>query len=150
MTMDNEASLNAGFMKMLDDPDYAYLVHSRCTNHTSELLLSDVQEAIPVLATCTTACHDIVTVIRNTKAFKDALANSQLSQGSQPKRLIKPANTRKWSTSFLMLSRVQQLYTHLSHMDEHFAPAEAPQLRIWRETWLLRLRDEVPADVLRS
>ena len=150
MTMDNEASLNAGFMKMLEYPDYEYLVHSRCTNHTSELLLSDVQEAIPVLATCTTACHDIVTVIRNTKAFKDALANSQLSQGSQPKRLIKPANTRKWSTSFLMLSRFQQLYTQLSHKDDHFAPAEAPQLRVWRETWLTRLRDQVPADVLRA
>lgn len=152
MTVDNEASLNAGIMKMLDEPDYAYLVHSRCTNHSSELLLSDVQAAIPLLATCTAACHDIVTVIRNTKAFRDALMAAQLNTDphAQPKRLIKPANTRKWSTSFLMLSRVQQVYAQLSQMHEHFAPSEMPQLRVWRETWLPRLREQVPADVLRA
>ncbi len=150
MTVDNEASLNAGIMKMLDEPDYAYLVHSRCTNHSSELLLSDIQAAIPLLATCTAACHDIVTVIRNTKAFRDALIASQLHTDplAQPKRLIKPANTRKWSTSFLMLSRVQQVYAQLSQMHEHFAPSEMPQLRVWRETWMPRLREQVPADVL--
>ena len=152
LTMDNEASLNAGAMKLMEDPEYAYLVHNRCTNHSAELLLGDVQQSIPLLATCITACHDIVTVIRNTKALRDALVASQLHRDAHatPKRLIKSANTRKWSSSFLMLSRFQQLYSHLSQMEEHFAPSEMPQLRVWRETWLPRLRAEVPADVLRA
>ena len=149
LTVDNEASLNAGISLMLRNPDYQHLIHNRCTNHSAELLLSDVESHIPLLQTCTAACHDIVTVVRNTKAFKDALRKSQLdSNVTRPMRLIKPANTRKWSTSFLMLSRVQQLYAHLARLDECFAPNEAPAQRGWRETWAPRLRDQVPLAVL--
>ena len=148
LTVDNEASLNAGISLMLRNPDYQHLIHNRCTNHSAELLLSDVQDHIPLLQSCTDACHDIVTVVRNTKAFKDALRKSQLdSNVTRPMRLIKPANTRKWSTSFLMLSRVQQLYAHLARLDECFAPNEAPAQRGWRETWAPRLRDQVPPAV---
>ena len=149
LTVDNESSLNAGIALMLTNSDYEHLVHNRCTNHSAELLLSDIQKCIPVLETCTAACHDIVTVVRNTKAFKEALRKSQTDHNiARPMRLIKPANTRKWSTSFLMLSRVQQLYVYLAQLDEHFAPSEAPAQRVWRETWAPKLRDQVTPAVL--
>jgi hypothetical protein len=149
LTVDNEASLNSGIALMLTNAEYQHLIHNRCTNHSAELLLSDVQGHIPLLQTCTAACHDIVTVVRNTKAFKDALRKSQLDSNiPRPMRLIKPANTRKWSTSFLMLSRVQQLYAHLARLEDCFALNEVPAQRVWRETWAPRLREQVSPVVL--
>ena len=150
MTMDNEPSLNAGMAAIVRKPEYQHIIHNRCTNHTAELLLEDIKEHIPRLASCVDACHEMVTAIRNNKAFKDALKLCQESTGARPKRLIKPANTRKWSTSFLMLSRMQELYGHITQMEHHFAPTEAPAKRIWLSTWVPRLREAVPADVLRA
>ena len=98
LTVDNKPSLNAGIASLLRKPEYQHIIHNRCTNHSAELLLEDVKGQTPVLAFCIDNCHDVVTAIRNNKAFKDALKASQSSAGAQCKRLIKPANTRKCVT----------------------------------------------------
>jgi hypothetical protein len=141
LTIDNEPSLNAGMAAIVRKQEYQHIIHNRCTNHSAELLLEDIKEHIPRLASCIDACHEMVTAIRNNKAFKDALKLCQERTGARPKRLIKPANTRKWSTSFLMLSRMQELYAHLTQMEHHFAQTEAPAKRIRLNTWVPWLRE---------
>ncbi len=150
LTMDNEPSLNAGMPGILRKPEYQHIIHNRCTNHCAELLIGDINAHIPTLASCIDAAHDLVTAIRNNKAFRDALKLSQESSGARLKRLIKPANTRKWSTSFLMLSRIQELYVHITNMEHHFAQSELSAKRVWLATWLPRFREAVSPEVLRA
>jgi hypothetical protein len=150
ITMDNEPALNAGMRALLQDQRFKHVVHNRCTVHTGELLLCDVQHNIPKLQLCVAACHDIVTAVRNKKVFKDALKLSQEAAGFKPKRLIKCVNTRKWSSGFLMLSRVQQVYPHLAALGQFVSADDQPARREWDSTFALRLINDVSPTVLQA
>jgi hypothetical protein len=151
ITMDNEASLNAGMTLLRREQAFKRIIHNRCTNHTAELLLNDVQHHIPKLQLCMTACHDIVTAVKNNKAYKDALRTSQIRQGVvKPRRLIKSNNTRKWSSGFLMLSRVQELYTHLAALADYVSADEVPKRREWLSEFAPKFQVEVSPMLLEA
>lgn len=151
ITMDNEASLNAGMTLLRREQAFKRIIHNRCTNHTAELLLNDVQHHIPKLQLCMTACHDIVTAVKNNKAFKDALRTSQTRHGVvKPRRLIKSNNTRKWSSGFLMMSRVQELYTHLAALADYISEDEVPKRREWLADFAPKFQVEVSPPLLEA
>lgn len=135
-TMDNEASPNAG-MRMLRETK-PYIVHNRCYPHTAELLIEDLQSvgtrthptlpAVPLLHNVIQKVHDVVTCILNSKYLKAALFNAQKSRlVASPLTLVKPANTRKWSTGFLMLARFCALYNDIAAIETFLAAGHHPE-----------------------
>jgi hypothetical protein len=136
VTMDNEASPNAG-MRLLQETK-PYIVHNRCYPHTAELLIEDLQSlgtrthptlpAVPMIRNVIQKVHDVVTCILNSKYLKAALFNAQKSRmvGS-PLTLVKPANTRKWSTGFLMLARFCALYDDIAAIEHFLAAGHRPE-----------------------
>jgi len=129
-TMDNEAALHAGFKEL--QGIYPHIYGNRCTNHTTELIIGDLQDsgnidvsAIPVVARVLDATFKLVTHVRNNKACRDALYKAQEERGVQrPKILIKSNNTRKWSSGFLSLSRALELYDDIVFMHSHMRPGD--------------------------
>jgi hypothetical protein len=129
-TMDNEAALQAGFREL--QIEYPHLYGNCCTNHTTELTIGDLQDAgnfdasaIPVVARVLDATFKLVTHVRSNKACRDALHKAQEERGVQkPKILIKSNNTRKWSSGFLSLSRVLELYDDVMLMHNHMRPGD--------------------------
>jgi hypothetical protein len=135
VTMDNEASPNAGMRLLLEIKPH--LIHNRCGPHTAELLIEDLQSvgtvrhptlpAIPLLHDVIKNVHDVVTCILNSKYLKAALFEAQKGRLVQrPLTLVKPANTRKWSTGFLMLSRFCSLYNDIAAIENYLAAGTHP------------------------
>lgn len=120
VTADNEPSLSAG-IELLQQ-ELRHLVHIRCFAHTCELLVADLQKdpnpAIPMLHSVGTACKELVTFITNNKYVNTAL---ERVQGDKPLVLLKPSNTRKWSSLYLVCSRVLRLYSYIEDLENHIA-----------------------------
>jgi hypothetical protein len=120
VTADNEPSLTAG-IELLQQ-ELRHLVHIRCFAHTCELLVADLQKdpnpAIPMLHSVGTACKELVTFIINNKYVNSAL---ERVQGDKPLVLLKPSNTRKWSSLYLVCSRVLRLYSYIEELDNHIS-----------------------------
>ena len=122
VSADNEASSSSGIKLLLSHR--AHLIHNRCYCHTLELLISDLQKstndqaapAIPMLASVDDHCNKIVVFIRGNKYATAALARAQ---GSAALVLLKPANTRKWSSTFLVVSRFLKLYDFMVAIDNY-------------------------------
>ena len=120
VTADNEASLSAGIALL--QQDMPHLIHNRCFCHTCELLISDLQKdgdpgpAIPMLQSVANSCREIVTFITNNKYVNNAL---ERVQGTPYLVLKKISNTRKWSSSFLVCSRMLKLYSFIDDLENH-------------------------------
>ena len=136
VTLDNEASPNSGMKLVLDVKPY--LIHNRCYPHTAELLIADLESlgtqlhptlpAIPLLHNVNKNVHKLVTAILNSKYLRSALKSAQSNNAVlRPLSLVKPANTRKWSTAFLMLARFCLLYDYIVQIEMHLAPGHAPE-----------------------
>jgi hypothetical protein len=155
VTLDNEASPNTG-MQLLR-ATHPYLIHNRCYPHTAELLIADLQSlgtrthptapAIPILHNVIMNVHKVVTAIQNSKYLRSALHASQSNRAVQkPLSLVKPANTRKWSTGFLMLARFCFLFNDVAQLEIHIASGERPeQCEIdAKSLWIDTLKPLVP------
>lgn len=139
VTADNEASLSGG-IELLQQ-EMKHLIHIRCFCHTCELMISDLQKenepAIPMLQSVGDACKDLVTLVTNNKYLTSTL---QRVQGPKALVLKKPSNTRKWSSTFLVCSRVLKLYSYLDELENHICvgpmiphPPPQPHLLAKRE-----------------
>lgn len=156
VTLDNEASPNAGMELLLRD--MPHIIHNRCYAHTTELFVNDLQTtgtqrvpllpAIPILHTVVDHVHKLVTFVLNNKYARGALEQSQRNQGiSRPLKLVKPANTRKWSTGFLMLARFVKLFEHVSRIEDFIAQGNAPHQaeRDAKAAWLVEKNALLPS-----
>lgn len=149
VSADNEASTSAGIQKLvLERP---HLIHNRCFCHTCELLVLDLQKkagndaqpAIPLLESVDTACNRVVNFIRGNKYASNALSRSQ---GTNPLCLVKPSNTRKWSSTFLVVARFCRLYDHIAAIDSLICIGPNPpieQIKARRE-WQAILQAGLP------
>jgi hypothetical protein len=155
-TLDNEASPNAGMRLLVATKPY--IIHNRCYPHTAELMIEDLQSvgttrhptlpAIPILHSVNTNVHSIVTSILNSKYLRAALFEAQKSRlVARPLTLVKPANTRKWSTGFLMLSRFCLLYNDIAQIEDYMAAGHSPeQCEIQAKTlWVNTQKPLVPS-----
>jgi hypothetical protein len=134
VTLDNEASPNAG-VRLLQEI-MPHIIHNRCYAHTAELLIADLQStgtatrphspAIPILHDVIENVHRVVTLILQNKYLRAALEEAQRDRAQRPLMLVKTANTRKWSSSFLMLSRLVRLYDYVATM-ERFIATDRPE-----------------------
>ena len=144
VTADNEQTLSAGIAAVqLERP---HLIHNRCFCHTCELLISDLQKqqdgqdpAIPMLNSVASSSKELVTFVNNNKYLKSTL---ERVQGTAPLALIKISNTRKWSSTFLVCSRILRLYPYLDDLENHISvgpniPAPPPsQYLTARREWI--------------
>ena len=157
-TLDNEASPNAGMRPVLALKPY--LIHNRCAPHTVELLIEDLQSegtrthprepAIPLLKFVTENVHNVVTAIRNSKYLSAALNEAQRNRmAGKVLSLVKPANTRKWSTGFLMLARFCHLYADIAMIEHFMATRDNPELCEVqaKETWVNTQKLLVPSRI---
>jgi len=154
ITLDNEASQNAGVRDL--KASFPYLIHNRCYAHTAELVINDLQStgtqraqhapAIPMLHDVVENVHKLVTAILNNKYLRAGLEASQRDRAATPLKLVKYANTRKWSSSFLMLARFVKLYDDIATMDRFIAVGVAtePGERAARTEWLLQKEQMMP------
>ncbi len=164
-TLDNEASPNAGMRLLLQLKPY--LTHNRCFPHTVELMIEDLQSlgttrnprapAIPLLHSVIENVHHVVTAIKNSKYLTAALNEAQRSRMSRKVLgLVKPANTRKWSTGFLMLSRFCHLYNDIYAMDNFMAASANPQpceiqaKSLWLNTQRLLVPSRIDCEAVRE
>ncbi len=153
VTLDNEASPNAGVRELTASAVMAWLIHNRCYAHTTELFINDLQSttaaarpAIPILQSVTENVHKIVTAISGVKYLRAALDASQRDRGVRPLKLVKHVNTRKWSSSFLMLARFVKLYDDVARMEHFIAAGLAPEQgeREAKQAWLLQKAQQLP------
>jgi hypothetical protein len=153
VTMDNEASPNAGVRELIASTVMAWLIHNRCYAHTAELFINDLQSttaaarpAIPILQSVTENVHKIVTAISGVKYLRAAMDASQRDRGVRALKLVKHANTRKWSSSFLMLARFVKLYDDVARMEHFIATGPAPEQgeREAKQAWLLQKAQQLP------
>jgi hypothetical protein len=153
VTLDNEASPNAGVRLLLSIKPH--LIHNRCYAHTAELMVNDLQTtkdgqtpAIPVLHDVVQKVHTLVTLVLNNKYLRGALDASQTDRGiARPLKLVKPANTRKWSTAFLMLARFSKLYEHIARIEDFVAQRQNPEQgeREARTSWMVQKANLMPS-----
>ena len=123
LTVDNEASQNAGIMTALETT-LPWLLHFRCGNHSIELLLKYLRDKLPA-AHCKVpaeSANEIVSAIRNHKQTLKSLCDLQIAAGQKVLTLVKSCNTRKWSADYLVAQRllrlkpfVQALYSNVQH-----------------------------------
>jgi hypothetical protein len=155
VTLDNEASPSAG-VRLLQSIK-PYLIHNRCYAHTAELMINDLQAvstrdgqqtpAIPVLQVVVQKVHTLVSSIINNKYLRAALDAAQRDRGLRALKVVRPANTRKWSSAFLMLARFVKLHEHIARMETFIAAGAVPEQgeRDARAAWLILKRDSMPA-----
>ena len=150
VSADNEASTSAGIQKLVSERPH--LIHNRCFCHTCELLVLDLQKktgddqqpAIPLLESVDTACNRVVNFIRGNKYASSALSRSQ---GANPLCLLKPSNTRKWSSTYLVVARFARLYDNIAAIESLICVGPNPpieQIRAKTE-WQATLRAGMPA-----
>ena len=154
VTLDNEASPNAGVRQLSASVNMAWLIHNRCLAHTAELFINDLQiaaaaarPAIPMLQSVTENVHKVVTAICGVKYLRAALDASQRNRGvRRPLKLVKHVNTRKWSSSFLMLARFVKLYDDVARMEDFIATGPAPEEgeRAAKQAWLMQKAQQLP------
>jgi hypothetical protein len=154
VTLDNEASPNAGLRDL--HASLSYLIHNRCYAHTAELVIADLQStgpqraphapAIPMLRDVVENVHKLVTAVLNNKYLRAGLEASQRDRGASPFKLVKYANTRKWSSSFLMLARFVKLYDDIARMDRFIAMGAVPEAgeRAAKAEWLSQKEQLMP------
>jgi hypothetical protein len=154
VTLDNEASPNAGVRELL--ASLSYLIHNRCYAHTAELVINDLQStgtqraqhapAMPMLHDVVENVHKLVTAVLNNKYLRAGLEASQRDRAATPLKLVKHANTRKWSSSFLMLARFVKLYDDIATMDRFIAVEAATEAgeRAAKVEWLLQKEQLMP------
>ena len=154
VTLDNEASPNAGVRGL--QTILPFLIHNRCYAHTAELTISDLQStgtqraplepAIPMLHDVVENVHKLVTAVLNNKYLRAGLEASQRDRAAKPLTLVKHANTRKWSSSFLMLARFVKLYDDIAAMDRFIAAGASPEAgeRAAKAEWLVQKAQQMP------
>jgi hypothetical protein len=146
VSADNESSSSSGIKLLLGQ--LRHLIHNRCYCHTLELLISDLQKgersAIPMLASVDEQCNKVVVFIRGNKYATSALARAQ---GSTPLVLLKPSNTRKWSSTFLVVSRFIKLYDFIVAIENFICPIANPSIEQVRAKteWLTVKQQHLPA-----
>ena len=106
-TTDNEASQVAGLREFIREEPH--LLHFRCGPHTLELIMDDIISSYPGLKAAIKEAETIVTTIRNRKALAKLVEDAQIQVGKRPLVLITFSNTRKWSSSFLVIARLFRL-----------------------------------------
>ena len=139
VTMDNESSLHAGMRQVVACDRFRHVIHNRCACHTIELLISDLKNVMPVLEKVVDAVMRFVTVVKNNKFYRDALATSQSNANvTRSLVLIKPNNTRQWSTGFLCISRAMHLMPHILNI-RNILPAGSE-----RRSWIADVESLIP------
>lgn len=164
-TLDNEASPNAGMRLLVAAKPW--IIHNRCYPHTAELMIEDLQSlgtarhptlaAIPILHTVNTNVHSLVTSILNSKYLRAALFEAQRSRAvAKPLTLVKPANTRKWSTGFLMIARFCALFNDIAQIENYLAAglnpdqSEIQAKRLWVDTQKLLIPSRIHCEAVRE
>lgn len=71
------------------------------------------------------------------------MEEAQRDRAQRPLMLVKTANTRKWSSSFLMLSRLVRLYDYVATM-ERFIATDRPEPREALTTWRVLKEQQLP------
>jgi hypothetical protein len=117
VTVDNEASQNAGITVCLNTT-LMWLLHFRCGCHSIELLLCYIRENLPPTFAKIPAenANAVVSAVRNHKVLSKALKDLQTAANTTPYILVKSCNTRKWSSDFLVASRLLKLQRYVSVM----------------------------------
>ena len=69
ITVDNEASPNAGISQAITEGSLKWLLHFRCGCHTLELLMEDLAKAIPSVALAIKVAKDTANNIKTTNVF---------------------------------------------------------------------------------
>jgi hypothetical protein len=76
ITLDNEASPNAGVRSAIDKY-FAWMYHIRCGCHTIELELQVIYSSFPEVTKAVELARDIAIKCRNTKALSKAFVEAQ-------------------------------------------------------------------------
>ena len=115
ITMDNEAAPNAGVEAAIrDNPLAKHVIHFRCGAHTIELMMDSVAQSFGWINKCLEDVRSVVTTIKSKKALCKKLRDMQAKDGVRsPMTLVTTANTRKWSSGYLTLSRALQLREYI-------------------------------------
>ena len=148
VSADNESSSSSGIK--LVQGQLSHLLHNRCYCHTCELLILDLQKttadrpapAMPMLAAVDEQCNKIVVYIRGNKYAGSALARAQ---GTNALVLLKPSNTRKWSSTFLVLCRFLKLFEFIMAIEDFICVGAPPPVEQTRaKTEWLAMKQHVP------
>jgi hypothetical protein len=117
VTVDNEASENCGvkeyneWVRNHPDENLPFLLHQRCGPHTIELILSDVGDSFPGVSEINEWALKVSQFFRNSKQNRKLLESAQKRLKEEDKsvnvlKMISFCNTRKWSSSYLLISRI--------------------------------------------
>ena len=114
VTLDNEASPNAGVDLATANPRLQHVIHFRCGAHTLELVMESCAESAPILKRSIDKAREVAQKIRRNKQLLAALKNGQVANGvERPLNVFLSGNTRKWSSGYLMISRIVQLKAYV-------------------------------------
>ena len=105
VTTDNEVSQVAGIRKFIAEvaPE---VLHFRCGPHTLELFMKDIVDYFPGFKHAIKVAEKISHAFEHSKDLKKQFRDAQ---GPKPLNVVKLSNTRKWSSTFLVLSRLHRL-----------------------------------------
>ena len=108
--MDNESSPNAGINKAIEKK-FPHILHLRCGCHTVELLLNSFSKCFSGISHTTEAVKSMVVLINNSKELLGEFRAIQALNGREkPLVLVMHCNTRKWSSSYLMIERYLKVF----------------------------------------
>ncbi|KAL5475945.1 hypothetical protein EMCRGX_G025825 [Ephydatia muelleri] len=98
ITVDNEASPNAGISQAITEGSLKWLLHFRCGCHTLELLMEYLAKAIPSVALAIKVAKDTANNIKNHKRLLKALKTAQLETPDS-----KPSKSANREIEFLVM-----------------------------------------------
>ncbi len=104
--------------------------------------------AIPVLKDVVEKVHNLVISILNNKYLRGALESAQVDRAvPRPLKLVKPANTRKWSSAFLMIARFAKLHEHIARIEDFVAAGANPEQgeREAKASWMAQKASMMPS-----
>ena len=105
ITVDNESSPNAGIARAIERR-FPHIIHLRCGCHTVELLMNAFSKCFSGISATADTVKSLVILINNSKELLGEFRTIQMGNGREkPLVLVMHCNTRKWSSSFLMLER---------------------------------------------
>lgn len=112
---------------------YPHILIFRCVVHTLELLQENIISSHTCLVSVAKSVRKLAKIVRAHKFWRSLLEKTQLltSAGDVPLKLVVHSNTRKWSSTYLVLERTLRLksaVTCLLAVGPEKIPSDVPLL----------------------
>ena len=113
IVVDNEAAQSSGIKKIVKKFP---ILHIKCGAHTLELLIDALSSHYKGLDAAIEMGRAMVVKINNAKCLLKQFIDIQrrIDPEKQPLSLVLPCNTRKWSSGYLLVSRLLRLQPKLN------------------------------------